>query len=136
MSTLDLLGGSVAVNRVVKLMLRKNRMTFQELCAEIDQLPPEKQMSRDELKTALDELVGKEWLTRNEEGGEEIYQVLLRPKASSAEQLHSDNLPKIDVAVEKDINPGFQGKPAQKQETSARKNGFMDILRGLFGVKK
>lgn len=130
MSTLDLLGGSVAVNRVVKMMLHKNRMTFQELCEAVDKLPPEKQMSRDELSSALAELVGKEWLIQTEENGEAVYQVLLRPKISSAEQLHSDNLPQIEVAVDKDVNPHLE-KTAKKQG-----GGLMDTLRGLFGVKK
>jgi hypothetical protein len=136
MSTLDLLGGTAAVNRVVKLMLHKNRMTYQELCAAIDQLPPEKQMSREELGSALAELVDKDWITKTVEEGEDVYQVLLRPKASSTEQLHSDNLPRIDVAVDKNVNPGLQGSSAEKDGPGTKKNGFMDALRALFGGKK
>lgn len=137
MSTLDLLGGSVAVNRVVKLMLHKSRMTYQELCEAIDKLPPGKQMSRDELASALEELVEKDWITRSEEGGQPVYQVMLAPKASSSEQLRSDNLPKIDVAVDKDVNPGLnQGAPRNKDEADDKKGGLMGGLRGLFGGKK
>ncbi len=129
MSTLDLLGGSTAVNRVVKFMLHKNRMTYQELCDAVDKLPPEKHMSREELDGALADLVDRDWLTQTEEGGQAVFQVMLRPKLSSAEQLHSDNLPKIDVAVDKDVNPHLEAaKP--------KKGGFMAVLRDLFGVKK
>jgi hypothetical protein len=136
MSTLDLLGGSVAVNRVVKLMLHKNRMTYQELCDAIDKLPPEKRMTRDELSAALDELVSKDWLAQSEEGGEPIYQVILKPKASSAEQLHSDNLPQIDVAVDKDVNPGIAPATVKPGASAAKKGSFLDTLKDWFGVKK
>jgi predicted transcriptional regulator len=129
MSTLDLLGGSASINRVVKFMLHKNRMSYQELCDAVDNLPPDKRMSREELDTALAELVEREWLGRETDGGELVYQVVLRPKLSSAEQLHSDNLPQIDVAVDKNVNPNLN-------QNMRKKGGFADMLRGLFGVKK
>jgi predicted transcriptional regulator len=129
MSTLDFLGGSAAVNRVVKFMLRKNRMTYQELCDAVDTLPPEKSMTREELESALADLVEREWLTRTEEGGQAVYQVMLRPKPSSAEQLHSDDLPKIDVAVDKNVNPDLH-------EGMEKKGSLMDTLRNWFGAKK
>ena len=138
MSTLDLLGGSVAVNRVVKLMLHKTTMTYQELCDAVDQLPPEKRMTRDELNSALDELVGKDWITKSEEGGKPVYKVALGAKPSSAEQLHSDSakLPRLDVAVDKDVNPGIKPAEVNKEASSPQKGGLMDNLRSLFGGKK
>jgi len=136
MSTLDLLGGSVAVNRVVKLMLHQSRMTYQELCDAVDKLPPEKRMSRDELNSALDELVGKDWITRSQEGGQTVYKVALSAKPSSAEQLHSDNLPRLDVAVDQNVNPDLKAPTVNPDESSSKKGGLMDNLRSLFGGKK
>lgn len=128
MSTLDLLGGTPAVNRVVRFMLQKNRMTYQELCDAVDQLPENKRLSRADLDAALEELINREWLSREGEGAQAIYQVVLRPKVSSAEQFHTDNLPEVEVA--KDVNPHL--------DASVKRNegGLGGFFRGLFGGKK
>lgn len=129
MSTLDLLGGTASTNRVVKFMLHKNRMTYQELRDAVDQLPPEKRMSREDLDAALADLVKRDWLSKAEEDGQAVYHVVLRSKQSSAEMLHSDDLPKIDVAVVKPVNPHLD-------QTARKKGGLGNMLKGLFGKKK
>ena len=128
-STLDLMNSSPAVNRVVRFMLKRPRMTYQELLDTVAQMPEEKRLTTTQLDEALDTLIQMDWLSRSEEGSQAVYQVVLRPKASSAEQLHSDALPKIEVAVGK-VDPGL--KPAVKE----KKSGLSGLLRALFGGKK
>jgi hypothetical protein len=129
MSTLDLLGGTASVNRVVRIMLHKSRMTYQELMDAVDKLPPEKRMSRGDLDAALADLIARDWLESREEDGQAVYQVVLRSKQSSSELLHSDDLPKIEVAVAREVNPHLD-------QAAQKKGGLMGALKGLFGGRK
>ncbi len=131
LSSLDLMNSTPGANRVVKLMLRHPRVSYKDLLAEVTGLPEGKRMTEQELREALDTLLNLGWLTRTDESGQEMYQVILKPKSSSAEMLHSNSLPQIDVSTDKKMDPGLTPPvPAAPQE---KKGGF---LRWLFGGKK
>lgn len=83
MSTLDMMSMSPHVRRVVRFLLRKPRMTHEEMCEAVDQLPPEKRPSREELDEAIATLISMNWLNKIEEKGQIVYQVEMRKKEGS-----------------------------------------------------
>lgn len=115
-STLDLMSASPAINRIVRLMLSRKKMTYGELCQAVDALPAEKQFSREELDESLAKLVEMAWLDRTEENGEAVYQVQMRPKVGTGDLPGSERLPKLD-------------KPTERQ---VRKQGLVDRARALW----
>ena len=139
LSTLDLMGSSPSVNRVVRIMLKKNKMSYQELLTAVTDLPEEKRMTADVLQEALKTLIEMDWLEKTGDGNDAVYSVILKPKASSAEQLHSSDLPPIDVASDRKIDPGLTAPevmnqpPAQKPK---KQGGFLAALKDLFSIKK
>ena len=139
LSTLDLMGSSPSVNRVVRIMLKKNKMSYQELLTAVTELPEDKRMTAEVLQEALKTLIEMEWLEKSGDGNGAIYSVILKPKASSAEQLHSSDLPPNDVASDKKIDPGLTAPevtnqpPAQKPK---KQGGLMAALKDLFSIKK
>jgi hypothetical protein len=144
MSTLDLMNSSPAVNRIVKIMLRKQKVTMVQLLNELAQLPPEKRLSDADIKAALADLETREWLFQDTENGEVYYHVGLRPKASSAQQLRTDDslLPTLDVATDKKHDPRLKA-PSVHSTTEAKavkppekKEGLFDSLSNLFKPRK
>lgn len=83
MSTLDLMGETAPVRRVVRFMLRKSTQTYAELCEAIDALPEGKRPTREELDGALERLCEMEWLFREEVDGQVIYSIKVQPKVGS-----------------------------------------------------
>jgi hypothetical protein len=143
LSTLDLMGSSPSVNRVVRIMLKKNQMSYAELLAAVTDLPPEKRLTAEVLQEALNTLIQMEWLEKNGEGSDAVYNVILKPKASSAEQLHStdSDLPPIDVATDHKVDPGLTAPEVTNQAASQpaapqKKPGLTGKLKDLFGIKK
>lgn len=82
-NTLDLMSMSVPVRRITRIMLRKTRMPYTEICAKLDELPKEKKLSKEAIDKALEELVELGWMDRLEENGEVIYQVRIKKKEGS-----------------------------------------------------
>jgi hypothetical protein len=144
MSTLDLMNSSPAVNRIVKIMLRKQKLTLAQLMDELGQLPPEKRLSDEAIKQALAELEEREWLFQDIDNGEVCYHVGLRPKLSSAEQLRTDNshLPALDLPADQRHDPKL--KPPEVRATTEtpavrlpeKKSGLFDTLSNLFKTRK
>ncbi len=136
LSTLDMLGSSPAVNRVVRIMLKKPRMSYQELLDEVSQLPQEKRVTPEMLDEALKEMIGNGWLEKTGDGPQAIYTVVLKPKATSAEQLHSSDLPPLDVAGDRKIDPGLNAPEVTGQPRQKKRRGLMQILKDLFSAKQ
>jgi len=137
LSTLDLMGSSPSVNRVVRMMLKKPQMTYRELLEIATQLPEEKRLSAQTLQEALDTLIGMGWLGKTGEGDDAVYHVVLKPKASSSEQLRSSDLPPLEVASGKKMDPGLNA-PEVRQDSAPDKQegGLSGMLKKLFGKKK
>ena len=137
LSTLDLMGSSPAVNRVVRMMLKKNKMSYQELLAAVTELPAEKRLTPEVLQEALNTLIKDEWLEKSGQGNDAIYSVILKPKASSAEQLHSSDLPEIEVASDKKVDPGLNAPEVMNQPPVQKKQGGLGaFLKDVFSIKK
>ena len=63
LSVLDLASLSGAQLQVMRLVLRAGEITYQALCAQIDQLPETERLPRAELDRTLADLREHEWLT-------------------------------------------------------------------------
>jgi predicted transcriptional regulator len=64
-------------------MLRKPRMSYDELCQVVAELPEEQRVSAADLDSALASLCEKSWLVRSEEAGVVIYAVNVRKKTGT-----------------------------------------------------
>lgn len=82
-STLDMMSMSVPVRRITRLLLRQSRMSYQEICEKLAELPEDKRLSDEEIDQALAELVDLDWLERIEDRDIVVYQVQLKKKAGS-----------------------------------------------------
>jgi hypothetical protein len=137
LSTLDLMNSSPSVNRVVRVMLKKPQQSYRELLDTVTQLPEEKRLSAQVLEDALNTLIKMGWLGKTGDGDDAIYSVVLKPKASSSEQLHSSDLPPLDVAGDRKMDPGLNAPEVRIKPEEAQKGpSFGDRLKSLFGPKK
>lgn len=148
MSTLDLMGTSPAVRRVIRLMLRQSTMSYTALFEANEALPEEKRLSRVELDEAIDTLCEMDWLIREEIGEETAYSVKLKRKEGSEVTRAStgvktgSTIQKLWDAVEEVAEEEHVPSPAitdaaptgAEPEESTKKpdRGF---FRGLFGKK-
>lgn len=82
-TALDLVDLSPSLRSVMRLMLRRLKMTYPEVCAAVDKMPERQRMSHDEVKRALNILTKQFWLIRLGEGDAATYKVNLRAKAGS-----------------------------------------------------
>lgn len=82
-TALDLADLSPSLRDIMRLMLRRLKMTYPEICVAVDKMPEKQRMSHDEVKRSLDTLVKQFWLIRFGEGDTATYQVNLRHKAGS-----------------------------------------------------
>ncbi len=85
-TALDLVDLSPSLRNIMRLMLRRLKMTYPEVCAAVDKMPERQRMSHDEIKMALNTLTKQFWLIRLGEGDTAIYKVNLRRKAGSTLQ--------------------------------------------------
>lgn len=134
LSSLDLMDSSPSVNRIVRIMLKKPQRSYEELLDAVSQLPEEKRLNPRMLDEALQTLVDMNWLDRIEDGGQVMYRVVLKPKASSSEQLHSTDLPALDVATDRKIDPGLHA--AQVAPPKKNQGGVSGFFKSLFGGRK
>ena len=82
-TALDLVDLSPSLRNIMRLMLRRLKMTYPEICAAVDKMPERQRMSHDEVKLALNTLTKQFWLIRLGEGNTAVYKVNLRRKAGS-----------------------------------------------------
>lgn len=82
-TALDLVDLSPSLRNIMRLMLRRLKMTYPEICAAVDKMPEKQRMSHNEIKGALDTLTKQFWLIRFGEGNSATYKVNLRAKAGS-----------------------------------------------------
>ena len=76
LSTFDLLGNLPAGQRtLMRLFLRRVRMSEAELNSAITELPEEKRLNREELRDALAALLTQGWIKQGEQNGQVIYTV-------------------------------------------------------------
>ena len=82
-TALDLVDLSPSLRSIMRLMLRRLKMTYPEVCAAVDKMPEKQRMSHAEIKRSLDTLTKQFWLIRLGEGEKATYKVNLRAKAGS-----------------------------------------------------
>lgn len=82
-TALDLVDLSPSLRSIMRLMLRRLKMTYPEVCAAVDKMPENQRMSHDEIKMALNTLTKQFWLIRLGEGDTATYKVNLRAKSGS-----------------------------------------------------
>jgi len=82
-STFDLLGDIPPEQRILmRLFMRRIRMTMAEMSQAMTELPPEKSLTPQQLKDTLTMLVESGWIRRIEEQGQEIFTIQQMPKSS------------------------------------------------------
>ena len=82
-TALDLVDLSPPLRNIMRLMLRRLKMTYPEVCAAVDKMPERQRMPHDEIERALKTLTRQFWLIRLGEGDKAVYNVNLRAKAGS-----------------------------------------------------
>lgn len=82
-TALDLVDLSPSLRNIMRLMLRRLKMTYPEVCAAVDKMPEKQRLSHEEIKRALNTLTKQFWLIRLGEGETATYKVNLRAKAGS-----------------------------------------------------
>lgn len=76
LNTFDLLGDLSSFERTLtRLFLRNSEMTEKELYAAVCELPEAKQMSMDEMRSALSSLEEKGWLEEKRAGLKKVYAI-------------------------------------------------------------
>jgi hypothetical protein len=82
-STLDMLGMPDAARRIVRIMLRRPQMTYDEIRAAMEALPEDKRASRAELDEALELLCQLKWLAKEQTDEAVVYKVGIGSKPGS-----------------------------------------------------
>ncbi len=83
-STLDLMDLPSSVRWVVRAMMRKREMTYQEFCEALDEVSKDKRISRAELDETLDALCEIGWLDQEGQDQARIYRPSFGPKAGTS----------------------------------------------------
>ena len=74
LNTFDLLGDLSPTERTLtRLFLRHSEMGEKAIYAAIAELPEEKRMSKDEMKTVLKSLIEKGWIVQKRVGFKKVY---------------------------------------------------------------
>lgn len=82
-TALDLVDLPPSLRDIMRLMLRRLKMSYSDLCEAVDAMPEKQRISRQELKSALNTLTRQFWLIRLGEGEQATYKVNLRCKEGS-----------------------------------------------------
>lgn len=82
-TALDLVDLSPSLRNIMRLMLRRLKMSYPEVCVAVDKMPEKQRMSHDEIERSLNTLTKQFWLIRMGEGDAATYKVNLRAKAGS-----------------------------------------------------
>jgi len=83
-STLDMMFFPAPVRRILRMMMRKVEMSYDELRKQIDELPEEKRPLPEEIDESLDALVKIGWLAMTMTGNARVYRLEMGIKAGSA----------------------------------------------------
>lgn len=132
LSTLDLMSLPAPVRRVVNLMLRKVKVTYEDLCRTVAELPEDKRLSAAQLDEILDALCQVGWLELAQSGGVVTYRVSLSPKPGSV----SADSP-LDI-LEKENTPAVSDISISdaKRKSSSPPGGLGNWIKGFFGSSK
>ena len=138
-STLDMLGMPDAARRVVRIMLRRPQMTYDEIRTAMDALPEGKRASRAELDEALVLLCQLKWLIKEETVENVIYKVGIGTKPGSdvtragpKREAGQTQIEQLWDAVDSSDSPPSSAIE-MKQPPPKRKEG---LLQRLFGKRK
>ncbi|MBT4311043.1 MAG: hypothetical protein HOD49_11600 [Anaerolineae bacterium] len=82
-TALDLVDLPPSLRDIMRLMLRRLKMTYPDLCEAVDAMPEKQRISRQALDSALNTLTRQFWLIRMGAGEEATYKVNLRRKSGS-----------------------------------------------------
>ncbi len=82
-TALDLVDLPPSLRDIMRLMLRRLKITYPELCKAMDAMPEKQRLSRPKLDSALNTLTRQFWLVRLGEGEQATYKVNLRRKSGS-----------------------------------------------------
>ena len=75
-STFDLLGDMPPEHRtLMRLFLRRIKMTAAEMTQAVAELPAEKQLTGEQLKASLAGLIESGWIERSEDNGTEVFAI-------------------------------------------------------------
>ena len=82
-TAIDLVDLPPSLRDIMRLMLRRLKMTYPDLCEAVDAMPEKQRISRQALDSALNTLTRQFWLIRMGAGEEATYKVNLRRKSGS-----------------------------------------------------
>jgi len=132
------LGMPDAARRIVRIMLRKPQMTYDEICAAMDALPEDKRASRTELDEALELLCQLKWLVKEQTTEAPIYKVGIGAKPGSdvtragpKREAGQTQIDQLWDAVDSSDSPASTTTEGAKPHPK-RKAG---VLQWLFGKK-
>jgi len=83
LSTIDLMSMSSGIRRITRIMLRKRRISHDEMVTEIAQLPEEKRLSEEELNSTIQEMLDLGWMFKEETEEGVFYDVQMKKKEGS-----------------------------------------------------
>ncbi len=82
-STFDLLGDIPPEQRtLMRLFMRRIKLTAAELTQAVAELPLEKQLTAQQIKDTLARLIESSWVARVEENGQEVFTIHQQSKSS------------------------------------------------------
>ncbi len=82
-TALDLVDLPPSLRNIMRLMLRRLKMSYLDLCEAVDAMPEKQRLSHQQLESALNTLTRQFWLIRLGEGERATYKVNLRRKEGS-----------------------------------------------------
>ncbi|MCB9451557.1 MAG: hypothetical protein H6672_08960 [Anaerolineaceae bacterium] len=128
-STLDLATLPLPTRILLRLMLRKPRMSYDELCQAIAELPEAQRVSLEDLDSALESLCEKSWLVRSEEADSVIYAVNVRKKTGTQHLSGKIKATQLLQKIEDSSKAAEPEKPPQADnEPTRRKPNPLDKL--------
>lgn len=116
-STLDLAALPLPARVLLRLMLRKPRISYDELRQAVAELPDEQRFSVEELDSALTALCEKTWMVRTEENGQVIYAVNVRKKTGTQDLSSKVRATQLLQKIEGITNPADSATPPPEQST-------------------
>ncbi len=106
LSTVDMMSLPTPVRRVIRILLRKNEMTYSDLRRTLDQLPAEQRIRQEEMDEALDALCKLGWIRQMESATNVTYCISLgrrwsafAPQATSPARRERPTGPLLDKLI-------------------------------------
>lgn len=117
-STLDLAALPLPARVLLRLMLRKPRISYDELRQAVAELPDEQRFSVEELDSALTALCEKTWMVRTEENGQVIYAVNVRKKTGTQDLSSKVRATQLLQKIEGSTSLADSAAPPPEQSTA------------------